>query len=157
LPTSVTLPAELLAEIENFIEANKHLGYTTREELIRDAVRFKLNALKQKYEYIESSKEDYDKLQQAVKNMHNLAFESADDFIEQQIRMMNGLNKTRPTVRKCLWNKIYVCLLCSFGFTMMEMISAVTVNSMNKPPNIARGILKMGSPWRTWFEGSASA
>lgn len=40
---------------------------------------------------------------------------------------------------------------------MKEMISAVIVNSMNSPPNIERGILKMGSPWRTWFEGSASA
>jgi hypothetical protein len=30
LNQSVILPTELLAEIENFIEANKHLGYTTR-------------------------------------------------------------------------------------------------------------------------------
>jgi Arc/MetJ-type ribon-helix-helix transcriptional regulator len=88
LSTSVMLPAELLAEIEKFIETNKHLGYTTREELIRDAIRFKLNALKQKYEYIEVPKEDYDKLQQAVRNMHGSAFESANDFIEQQIRRL---------------------------------------------------------------------
>lgn len=75
--------------------------------------------------------------------------------------MRNGLNKTRPSLRKsdkrCLRNKIYDCLLCSFGFTMKEMISAVTVNSMNSPPNIERGILKMGSPWRTLFVGRASA
>jgi len=32
LTRSVILPTELLAEIENFIETNKHLGYTTREE-----------------------------------------------------------------------------------------------------------------------------
>jgi hypothetical protein len=49
------------------------------------------------------------------------------------------------------------CLLCFFGFAMKETTSAVTVRSMNKPPNIESGIRKMGSPWRTWFEGSASA
>jgi hypothetical protein len=32
LTRSVILPTELLAGIENFIETNKHLGYTTREE-----------------------------------------------------------------------------------------------------------------------------
>jgi Arc/MetJ-type ribon-helix-helix transcriptional regulator len=64
------------------------LGYTTREELIRDAIRFKLDALKQKYEYIEVEKEDYDKLQQAVKSMPNSAFGSADDFVEQQVRRL---------------------------------------------------------------------
>ena len=39
LSTSVMLPPELLLEIENFIEANRHLGYTTREELIRSPKR----------------------------------------------------------------------------------------------------------------------
>jgi Arc/MetJ-type ribon-helix-helix transcriptional regulator len=88
LSQSVLLPPELLNEIENFIEANKHLGYTTREELIRDAIRFRLDALKRKYEYIEIAKEDYDRLQQAVRNMPSSAFKSADDFIEQQIRRL---------------------------------------------------------------------
>jgi hypothetical protein len=32
LNRSVILPSELLAEIEKFIETNKHLGFTTREE-----------------------------------------------------------------------------------------------------------------------------
>ena len=85
LSTSVMLPPELLLEIENFIEANRHLGYTTREELIREAIRFKLGALKRKCEYIEVTKEDYDKLQQAIRDLHT-SFLSADDFIEQQIR-----------------------------------------------------------------------
>src|SRR3989304_2947973 len=85
LSTSVMLPPELLAEIENFIDANKHLGYTTREELIREAIRFKLGALKEQCEYIEIPKEDYEKLQQAIGEM-DTGFISADDFIEQQIR-----------------------------------------------------------------------
>ncbi len=88
LSTSVMLPPELLTEIESFIGENRRLGYTTREELIRDAIRFKLDALKKKYEYIEVPKEDYDKLQQAVRNMPSSAFGSADDFIEQQVRRL---------------------------------------------------------------------
>jgi len=34
LSQSVILPPELLVEIEKFIEENKHLGYTTREDLL---------------------------------------------------------------------------------------------------------------------------
>ena len=39
LSRSVILPPELLVEIEKFIETNKQLGFTTREECIRDAAR----------------------------------------------------------------------------------------------------------------------
>jgi len=74
-------------EIENFIDANKHLGYTTREELIREAIRFKLGALKGQCEYIEVPKEDYEKLQQAVLDL-DTGFLSADDFIEKQIQSL---------------------------------------------------------------------
>jgi metal-responsive CopG/Arc/MetJ family transcriptional regulator len=81
------LPPELLVEIENFIDANKNLGYTTREELIREAIRFKLNSLKGQCEYVEVPKEDYDKLQQAVRDL-DTGYLSADDFIEQQIRSL---------------------------------------------------------------------
>lgn len=87
LSTSVMLPPELLLEIENFIDANKNLGYTTREELIREAIRFKLNSVKGNCEYIEVPKEDYEKLQQALRDL-DTGFLSADDFIEQQIRSL---------------------------------------------------------------------
>ena len=87
LSTSVMLPPELLVEIENFIEANKNLGYTTREELIREAIRFKLNSLKGQCECVEVPKEDYNKLQQAVRDL-DTGYLSADDFIEQQIRSL---------------------------------------------------------------------
>ena len=43
LNQSVILPPELLAQIENFIEENKHLGFTTREEFMRDAARWDLS------------------------------------------------------------------------------------------------------------------
>ena len=45
LNQSVILPTELLVEIEKFIEENKRLGFTTREEFIQDAIRFRLTCL----------------------------------------------------------------------------------------------------------------
>jgi len=53
LTLSVILPTELLAEIENFIEENKNLGFTTREEFIRDAARWRLKFLREESEYVE--------------------------------------------------------------------------------------------------------
>jgi len=43
---SVMLPTELLIQMQNFIEGKKQLGYATKEELIGDAIRFRLALLK---------------------------------------------------------------------------------------------------------------
>lgn len=85
LSQSVILPPELLAQVEGFIEENRHLGYTTREELIRDAVRWRLRFLKEEYEYLEVLKGEYERLQQAIKEM-GMPFLSVGDFIDQQIK-----------------------------------------------------------------------
>jgi transcriptional regulator CtsR len=87
LSQSVILPRELLAQIESFIDENKHLGFTTREELIRDAVRWRLRILKEEYEYVEIPKEEHEKLQQAIKEM-SMPFLSVSDFIDQQIKSL---------------------------------------------------------------------
>lgn len=87
LSQSVILPSELLNQIENFIEKNKHLGYTTREEFIRDAVRWRLRFLSGEYEHIEIPREEYERLQQAIKELET-PFLSVADFIEQQIRSL---------------------------------------------------------------------
>jgi len=87
LSQSVILPSEFLAQVESFIDANRHLGYTTREEFIRDAVRWRLRFLREEYEYLEISKEEYEKLQQAIKEME-MPFLSVSDFIDQQIRSL---------------------------------------------------------------------
>jgi Arc/MetJ-type ribon-helix-helix transcriptional regulator len=87
LSQSVILPPELLAQVEGFIEKNKHLGYTTRDELIRDAVRWRLRFLKGEYEYLEIPKEEYERLQQAIKDMET-PFLSVSDFIDQQIKSL---------------------------------------------------------------------
>jgi hypothetical protein len=87
LSQSVILPPELLAQIENFMEENRRLGYMTREEFIRDAVRWRLRFLKEEYEYLEIPREDYEKLQQAIREME-MPFLSVGDFVEQQIKSL---------------------------------------------------------------------
>lgn len=87
LSHSVILPPPVLTQVEGFIGENKHLGYTTREEFIRDAVRWRLHFLKGEYEHVEIPKEDYEKLQQAIKDME-MPFLSVSDFIEQQIKSL---------------------------------------------------------------------
>jgi len=84
LNRSVILPRELLAEIENFIEENKHLGFTTREEFIRDAARWRLKFLREDFEYVEIPREKYKRLETAVKEM-NTPYHSASDLICAQI------------------------------------------------------------------------
>ena len=85
ISTSVNLPPELLNETQNFIETNRQLGYTSREEFIRDAIRTQFRFIKDDYTYIEVQKDEYEKLQQAIKHL-DTGFLSADDFINHQIR-----------------------------------------------------------------------
>jgi len=40
---------------------------------------------------------------------------------------------------------------------MMESTADMAVSARKRAPNIERGILKMGCPWRSRFEGRASA
>jgi hypothetical protein len=85
LSQSVILPPELLIQVESFIEENRHLGFTTREEFIRDAVRWRLRFLREDYEYIEVPREECEKVQQAIRDME-LPFLSVNEFVEQQIK-----------------------------------------------------------------------
>ncbi len=87
ISTSVNLPPELLNETQSFIEANRQLGYTSREEFIRDAIRTQFRFIKDEYTYIEVQKDEYEKLQQAIKDL-DTGFLSADDFINHQIRSL---------------------------------------------------------------------
>jgi len=63
LSNSVILPKELLAEVENYVKENKHRGYISREDFIRDAIRFRLDWLNDEYEYFEISKETIEKME----------------------------------------------------------------------------------------------
>ena len=42
LSKSMVLSPELLSEVESFVKENVQLGYTTKEEFVQDAIRFKL-------------------------------------------------------------------------------------------------------------------
>ncbi|MCW4003563.1 MAG: ribbon-helix-helix domain-containing protein [Candidatus Bathyarchaeota archaeon] len=97
LSTSISLPPELLNETQNFVEANRHLGYTSREEFIRDAIRTQLRFVKDQYVYVEIPKEEYDRLQQALNDL-GTEFLSVDDFINQQIR--NLLQKHQELLKQ---------------------------------------------------------
>jgi len=54
---AVLLSPELVKGVEDFIEANKQLGYTTREEFIREAVNETLRNLSGEYNYAQIPKE----------------------------------------------------------------------------------------------------
>jgi hypothetical protein len=84
LEESVMLPPELLVQIGSFVEENKHLGFTTKEELIRDAIRFRLTMLKGEYELIEISRDDCERLEAALKEM-NTPYRNAEDFLIRQV------------------------------------------------------------------------
>jgi len=47
---AVLLSPELVRHVEEFIESNKQLGYTTREEFIREAITEALRRLSGKHE-----------------------------------------------------------------------------------------------------------
>ncbi len=85
LSTSISLPPELLNETQTFIEANRQFGYTSREEFIRDAIRTQLRFVKDQYTYLEVPRDEYERMQQAIKDL-NTEFLSVDDFVNQQIR-----------------------------------------------------------------------
>jgi hypothetical protein len=85
LKESVMLPAELLSQIQSFIEENKQLGFTTKEEFVRDAIQFRLAQLKSDNKCLEIPREDYEMLNEAVKEM-DTPFQDAEHFINSQIR-----------------------------------------------------------------------
>ena len=85
LNESVMLPPELLTQIQGFIEENKQLGFTTKEELIRDAIRFRMTMLKGEYQFLEVPKEEYDQLEEALKEM-STPYRNTKDFVIGQVQ-----------------------------------------------------------------------
>ena len=84
LEESVMLPAELIAQTQNFIEENRQLGFTTKEEFVRDAIRFRLTWLKGDNQCLEIPREQYDRLSEAIREM-DTPFRNAEEFINRQI------------------------------------------------------------------------
>ena len=84
LKESAMLPPEIIVQTENFIEENKDLGFTTKEEFVRDAIRRRLEQLKSRSESIEVPRDQYDELDEALNEM-NIDFRSPEQFIYSQI------------------------------------------------------------------------
>jgi len=103
LQSSVTLPKELLNKVDEIIKERKDLGYTTREDFVRDAVRRRLEQLAGEFEYIIVPREDYEKLEEAINEM-NAPFRNAADFVRRQIEEIiekyEELKKTKQKRRR---------------------------------------------------------
>lgn len=84
LQQSVILPSEVITRVENFIEENKDTGFTNKEDFVRDAIRYRLERLKTDNECIEVSREQYNELDEALKEM-GTPFRSPEQFIHSQI------------------------------------------------------------------------
>jgi len=100
LQSSVTLPKELLSKVEEAIRERKDLGYTTREDFVRDAVRRRLEQLTGEFEYVILPREDYEKLEEAISEM-KAPFRNAADFVRKQIEeIIEKYEELKRTKRK---------------------------------------------------------
>jgi len=84
LSQSVILPQDLLIQIDDFIEKNKQLGFTTKEDFLRDAARFRLRYLSQEYEHIEVLREKYEQGEKIIMET-GMPFMGVADFLEKQL------------------------------------------------------------------------
>lgn len=84
LKQSITLPAELLTQIEGFITEHKELGYLNKEDFVINAIGFRLDWLKTNNECLQFPREQYETLNEAVKKM-GTPFANAEEFINNQI------------------------------------------------------------------------
>ena len=66
LSQSVILPQDLLIQIDDFIEKNKQLGFTTKEDFLRDAAHLRLRYLSQEYEHIEVLRDKYEQAEKIL-------------------------------------------------------------------------------------------
>ena len=80
----VVLPQDLLSQVEDFIERNRQLGFETKEQFVSDAVHFRLTWFKEENQCLEISGKQYERLEEAVKEM-DAPFRSAEHFINSQI------------------------------------------------------------------------
>ena len=84
LESSVLLPKDLLDEVSCAIQEGKAVGYTTREDFIRDAVRRRLDGIRGEYEYIVIPKKDYEALERAF-GESGAPYRNVADFISTVI------------------------------------------------------------------------
>jgi hypothetical protein len=83
LNQTVTLPTELIAQIKDFTGSSKG-DFASKEDFVIDAINFRLEWLKSNKECLEISREDYDALSEALKEMRSEFF-SVEEFVQGQI------------------------------------------------------------------------
>ena len=66
------------------MKKTKIVGFTNKEDFVRDAIRYRLERLKNDNEFIEVSREQYNELEEALKEM-GTPFRSPEQFIRSQI------------------------------------------------------------------------
>jgi hypothetical protein len=81
---SVILPPEVIAKVESFIEENKEKGIVNKEDFVRDAIRVRLERLKNNNEFVEVSREQYDELEEVLKEMGTI-YRTPEQFLHSQI------------------------------------------------------------------------
>ena len=84
LSQSVILPPDLLIEVEKSLQEKKGLGFTSKEDFLRDAARFRLRYLRGGYEHVEVLKEKYEQGELAIKEM-DMSFLGVADFLDKQL------------------------------------------------------------------------
>ncbi len=89
LSEPITLPPELIVQTQTFIDENRQLGYTTKEEFVRDAIRFRLTWLKGDNQCLEIPHDQYEKLNEALREM-DTPIRGAEQFINSQINELLG-------------------------------------------------------------------
>jgi len=97
LSQSVILPQDLLDQIQHFVGKEKGKGYTTREDFLRDATRWRLKHLSGEYEHVEVLREKYERGESAVREMI-LPFLGIADYLDKQ-----GELRTMPRVARLFW------------------------------------------------------
>ncbi|MEM2129154.1 MAG: hypothetical protein QXZ70_01005 [Candidatus Bathyarchaeia archaeon] len=85
LSKSVILPSELLDQATSFISKNRQLGYTTKEELVRDAIRFRISWLSEEYMYVKIPIGQYSILDRVVRET-GAPHDSVEVFVNEQIK-----------------------------------------------------------------------
>jgi len=60
------------------------LGFTSKEDFLRDAARFRLRYLRGGYEHVEVLKEKYEQGELAIKEM-DMSFLGVADFLDKQL------------------------------------------------------------------------
>ncbi len=87
IDTSIKLPDDLSAQITEAIEKKRAIGYTTTTDFVRDAVRRRLEEIRDEDFYVKVpiSRDEYELLNAALEET-GATYKNGDDYIRQHVR-----------------------------------------------------------------------